>query len=163
MTDRTDELQPLLPTGDDADCDGIDQDCDDQNDESYPPVIDTCGIGVCYNTANSSCVNGEVQNNCVPLPEQGDDSRCDGIDQDCDGNVDEAYQAIPTTCTYGSVCVQDGLTACINGQVQDVCDPPPFYTGSDASCDNQDNDCDGSVDERFCRRCLLLWKWHLPK
>ena len=140
---------PLLPIGDDADCDGIDQDCDDQNDESYPPVIDTCGTGVCYNTANSSCVDGEVQNNCVPLPEQGDDSRCDGIDQDCDGNVDEAYQAIPTTCTYGSVCVQDGLTACVNGQVQDVCDPPFFYTGSDNSCDNQDNDCDGSIDESF--------------
>lgn len=141
--------EPLPSTGNDADCDGVDQDCDDQADESYPPHIDECGTGVCYNTANSSCVDGEVQNNCVPLPQQGNDSLCDGIDQDCDGQIDEAYVSVPTTCTYGSVCVQDGMTACVNGQVRDVCDPPAFYTGSDNSCNLQDNDCDGRLDEGF--------------
>lgn len=140
---------PLPSTGGDADCDGIDQDCDNATDESYPPVVDECGTGVCYTTADSSCVEGEVQNNCTPLPEQGDDSLCDGIDQDCDGLLDEAYQPVPTTCTYGSVCVQDGLTACVNGQVRDVCDPPAFFTGSDNSCNSQDNDCDGQLDEGF--------------
>ena len=140
---------PLLPTGDDADCDGVDQDCDASTDESYPPVIDECGTGVCYNTAASSCVEGIVQNNCVELPQQGDDSLCDGIDQDCDGLIDEAYQPVPTTCLFGSVCVQPGLTQCVNGSVRDVCDPPSFYTGSDNSCNNQDNDCDGRMDEAF--------------
>ncbi len=140
---------PLLPTGNDADCDGIDQDCDAISDESYPPVVDECGTGVCYNTANSSCVDGVVQNNCVPLPQQGNDSLCDGIDQDCDGRIDEAYVSVATSCTYGSVCVQPGMTACVNGSIQDVCDPPAFYTGSDNSCNNQDNDCDGRLDEGF--------------
>ena len=140
---------PLNPTGDDAECDGIDQDCDARTDESYPSVIDECGVGVCYNTAPSSCVNGAVQNNCDPLPEQGDDSLCDGIDQDCDGRIDEAYQPVQTTCTYGSACVQDGLTACVNGQILEVCEPPVFYTGEDNSCNLEDNDCDGSLDEGF--------------
>ena len=146
---EADNCVPLLPTGDDTDCDGIDQDCDASNDEAYPPVIDECGVGVCYNTANSSCVNGAVQNNCIPLPEQGNDSLCDGVDQDCDGFVDEAYVSVATSCTYGSVCIQPGMTACVNGQVQDVCDPPAFFTGTDDSCNNQDNDCDGSLDEGF--------------
>ena len=94
-------------------------------------------------TARSGC------NNCVPLPEQGDDSRCDGIDRDCDGRIDEGYISVPTTCTYGSVCVQEGMTACVNGQAQNVCDPPVFYTGSDNNCNSEDNDCDGRFDEGF--------------
>ncbi len=140
---------PLPQTGNDADCDGIDQDCDGTNDESYPPEVDSCGQGVCFNTALSSCDAGQRQNNCVELPQQGDDSICNGLDDDCDGRVDEGYVSVATSCTYGSVCVQPGMTACVNGNIQDVCDPPAFFTGSDNSCNNQDNDCDGQTDEGF--------------
>lgn len=138
----------LPSTGNDADCDGLDNDCDAQSDESYQAQVDSCGQGVCFNTAASSCVNGQVQNNCVELPQTGDDSDCDGLDDDCDGQIDESYVSVATSCTYGTVCVQEGVTACVNGVVQDVCDPPAFF-GTDNSCNNVDNDCDGRTDEHF--------------
>ena len=135
-------------TGNDADCDGLDNDCDSQSDESYQPQIDSCGQGVCFNTAASSCIEGQIQNNCLTLPQTGDDSDCDGLDDDCDGQVDESYVSIQTSCTYGTVCVQPGVTACVNGSVQDVCEPPPFL-GTDNNCNSVDNDCDGRIDEHF--------------
>ncbi len=140
---------PLPPTGADADCDALDNDCDASTDEDYPPVIDRCGVGACATSAPSSCVGGAVQNNCVPLNPLGDDVTCDGVDDDCDGLVDESYTPTPTTCTFGIVCVQPGLKQCVSGRRVDVCDPPSFFTGSDNSCDAQDNDCDGVSDEGY--------------
>jgi len=139
----------LQPTGNDADCDGLDNDCDGSSDEDYPPETDSCGVGVCFNTAASSCVGGQRQNNCVELQPTGDDSVCNGLDDDCDGLVDEGYVPTSTFCTFGTICVEEGFRECVNGQLVDVCDPPAHFTGSDASCNGQDNDCDGRTDEAY--------------
>ena len=47
----------------------------------------TCGIGACQRTVDN-CVNGQPQS-CVPGNPAPDDTTCDGIDDDCDGQVDE--------------------------------------------------------------------------
>jgi hypothetical protein len=61
---------------------------------------------------------------------------CDGLDNDCDGQVDEGLtQACATDCGAGT-------EVCTNGQ-WGGCDAPPVETDV---CDGQDNDCDGTTD-----------------
>ncbi|GMV38945.1 MAG: hypothetical protein AMXMBFR64_06610 [Myxococcales bacterium] len=52
---------------------------------------------------------------------------CNGIDDDCDGAVDEDHEPTQTTCGTGA-CEVTGSTECIDGEVVDTCSapaPPP--------------------------------------
>ncbi|MBM4353506.1 MAG: hypothetical protein FJ109_06865 [Deltaproteobacteria bacterium] len=116
-------------------CDGLDNDCDGKVDEEQPTL--SCGKGKCFH-AVPSCVGG-VSNVCDPFEGAGKET-CDGVDNDCDGSVDEELGA--TTCGYG-VC-QHSVDTCADGLLQ-VCNP--MEGASPESCDGLDNDCDKMVDE----------------
>jgi hypothetical protein len=65
-------------------CNGMDDDCDGQVDELGTT---TCGVGACATTVSLCGANGV--NSCTPgTPASGPDG-CDGIDNDCDGAIDE--------------------------------------------------------------------------
>ncbi|MEO1271986.1 MAG: MopE-related protein, partial [Myxococcota bacterium] len=69
------------------------------------------------------------------------DSTCDGIDDDCDGSVDEDW--VGATCGVGAC----GSTAtCVNG-IELPCIPAEPSVSLDLTCDNIDDDCDGDSDE----------------
>ena len=70
------------------------------------------------------------------------DATCDGIDDDCDGKVDEDYvrRCRANDVRHGTVC--NGMTKCVNGAVQCVGTPI-----DQESCNCLDDDCDGKVDE----------------
>ena len=140
---------PGSATGDDSVCNGIDDDCDEHIDESYLPVLTQCGVGVCASSAITACAAGAVIGGvCVPGSATGNDSVCNGIDDDCDGHTDESYAPVTTTCGVGA-CASSATTSCVGGSVTGgVCTPGPT-TGNDSDCDGIDDDCDSHTRQSY--------------
>ena len=91
-------------------CNGIDDNCNGEVDEGPWPVVE-CGVGACHRNY-STCINGEPNSRCVagtPTAEL-----CNGIDDNCNGQVDE-----------GGVCDSPSSTAAPT--------PPPTHTPSTTS------------------------------
>ncbi|MCA9526540.1 MAG: hypothetical protein KC549_09635, partial [Myxococcales bacterium] len=125
-------------------CDGVDNDCDGQVDEDFMAEATACGQGVCANMGQRICRDGQVVDTCQPRAGAADD-RCDALDNDCDGRVDEGHVAAATRCGVGA-CAAEGRMACEGGVVRDTCvEGRPADEVQDAI----DGDCDGRVDEGF--------------
>jgi hypothetical protein len=131
----------------DATCDGVDDDCDGFIDEDYVPEATSCGVGACQASGVTSCVNGTVQDSCTPGTPAANDFTCDGVDDDCNGLVDDGYVPEPTSCGVGA-CQASGVTSCVNGSVQDSC-TPGTPAANDFTCDGVDDDCNGFVDDGY--------------
>ncbi len=85
---------------------------------------------------------------------------CDGLDNDCDGDIDDADSYVENTTTwYGDLdgdnfgSVQSQVEACSQptGFVANATDCNDFngasYPGAAEICDEEDNNCDGTIDE----------------
>ncbi len=142
-----DSCTPGTPAASDATCDGVDDDCDASNDEDYTPESTSCGVGACAAEGATSCVDGSVEDSCTPGTPAASDATCDGVDDDCDGNIDEDYASESTSCGVGA-CGATGATSCVNGTIEDSC-APGAPAASDATCDGIDDNCDGTEDEGY--------------
>ena len=92
------------------------------------------GLKTCQNSGWSSCDS--------PQPAE---EICDGIDNDCNGLVDDGLPVTKPCQKSNAFGTCEGLSTC-NGPVGWVClAPVPFAE----VCDYEDNDCDGDVDELF--------------
>jgi choice-of-anchor A domain-containing protein len=138
--------QGCVPAPDDN-CNGVDDDCDGVIDDDAPVTVTSCGTGICANTGNRHCVGGVWIDTCHPGVPAGYDAECNGHDDDCDGQTDEGYVPVPSTCGEG-VCGAHGQLLCVNGAIIDTC-VPGTPGGVDSTCDGLDNDCDGQTDEGY--------------
>ena len=107
----------------------------------------TCGIGACAAVGASVCIGGVPTDTCVPGAPAAGDATCDGVDDDCDGAVDEDFVPLPTGCGVGA-CAATGAITCAAGALVDTCAPgtPALL---DDTCDGVDDDCDGVADDDY--------------
>ena len=96
-TDCNDSNAAINPVGDDANCNGIDENCDGNTDGDYASHVTHCGIGACAATGDSTCAGGVEHDNCTAGTPAGSDTTCDGIDDDCNGLTDDGYTGHGTT------------------------------------------------------------------
>ena len=143
--DCNDRNPAFNPGVTDDSCDGLDQDCNGQADEDFVPTTTatTCGVGACAAMGVTACVNHVVTETCTPGTPAANDATCNGIDDDCSGQVDEDFVPGPTACGVGA-CASAGVSSCVNGAVANSC---VAGTPTAEVCDGIDNNCNGSVDD----------------
>ena len=130
--------------GADAGCDGVDDDGDGLVDEDYIARAITCGEGACVAPGHRICDEGVTVDVCVPGAPRPE--TCDGVDDDCDGMIDNGF-AVNLPCDVGiGACARSSLTACIADGTDVTCDAEPAAP-ADEICNGLDDDCDGTADE----------------
>jgi hypothetical protein len=132
-------------------CNGKDDNCDGTTDEEA--VTSPCGLqkGVCAGKARA-CSGGTMEATCTAASYGADyqpsETRCDNLDNDCDGETDEA---LTQPCVKQQGVCAGAVQTCATGAYA-ACSDEVYRAGNSAyqafeqSCDGQDNDCDGQVD-----------------
>jgi hypothetical protein len=134
-------------------CNGVDDDCDGAVDESLGGTACEVegGAGTC--PGNEICSQGQLV--CQGVPPI--DEICNGVDDDCDGTLDEGFED-----SEG-----DGIPDCSdldddNDGVEDDYDCKPFDASVSPDvleiCNGIDDNCDGDIDEKNAEGCLVFWQ-----
>jgi len=147
-------------------CDGDDNDCDTLVDEDFAQQCYT-GTSGCVSDGSGGfncqgiCKSGTLECNmgvvgaCTGQVTPGVET-CNGVDDDCDGTVDEDWMPDTNGNQLGAVCDNGDLGACFATGVWAcntampsgalVCTAPTISSGTEI-CNGSDDDCDGSTDE----------------
>jgi hypothetical protein len=147
-----------------------DNDCDDSDPSFHPGALETdCADPTDYNCDGSTGYEDADADgfaaceDCDDTDANANDDAlevCDGIDNDCDGDIDSDDGSVTGTTTFYGDADGDGYGG---AQFQaEACEAPPGYVtnaddcddvdasshpGASEVCDDADNDCDGDVDE----------------
>jgi hypothetical protein len=103
------------------------------------PCLDADGDG--YKSCEGDC--DDTSPFIQPLARE----LCDGLDNDCNGAVDEAFPELGTACSDGvGACMVQGNVVCAANALGVTCGA----RGAEArpeTCDGTDEDCDGAIDD----------------
>ena len=165
-----DDTNGAINPGEAEICNHIDDNCDGVADEGlattdYYPDIDGDGFGDANAAPVADCmpISGYVTDatDCDDADAAiypGASEYCDGVDNDCDGTIDEP-DAVDAATWYADA---DGdgygdpnstTTACTqpSGYVADYTDcddsEAPIYPGATETCNSADDDCNGLIDD----------------
>jgi len=147
--------------------DGLDNDCDGAADDGcvcspgstvpcYTGPSGTDGIGTCQAGVQTCNATGTAYGACVGAVAPTDETCGDGLDNDCDGEVDDGCVCVPgsTAACYSGPPSTEDVGTCLSGT--QTCNAAGTGYGScvgevgpiDEICgDGVDNDCDGVSDD----------------
>ena len=138
-------------------CDDKDNDCDNATDEDYADLGDSCssGMGACRTEGTRVCSAGGFGTVCNALAGSGSDELCgDSADNDCDGDIDEGFEARGQGCSDGvGECRESGQLVCSNNGRDLVCNATASNPTAEV-CDGLDNDCNNIPDDGVCEGCV---------
>ena len=130
----------------DVDCGGPCPPC--ANGEHCSAPAD-CARGGCE---GGLCCTLNACGSCGPTPVEV----CNGVDDDCDGRIDETPDiGAPPQCPLQQGVCAGAVSRCA-GSLGWICDDAAYtarsarYEAVEAACDNFDNDCDGTIDRVAC-------------
>jgi len=150
-------------------CNGIDDDCNGVVDDAAAIAAQKPATSGCYPKPGTPCAGADFV--CtgtngwrcnygagVETDAKGKlivaETLCDGLDGNCNGQVDETFTDLNTECDNGKMgaCRDYGKRVCTQNHAATVCDltvkPDPISaTPTTEICNGIDDDCDGSVDE----------------
>ena len=145
-----DDADPINFSGNPEICDGFDNDCDELVDDEDPSVYgqqtwytdadgDTfgdplTGVTQCFGEAGTVSNGDDCDDTNVDV-NPGEPEVCDTIDNNCNGSIDEGFDAD-----------HDGVSTC-DGDCDD--NDANVYPDAPEYCDELDNDCDGYVNEDY--------------
>jgi hypothetical protein len=131
-------------------CDGVDNDCNGLVDDGDPGGGGACATGIpgVCSAGTMSCTNGALlcTQNVAPSVEV-----CDGLDNDCNGVVDDGAAGgggacstgLPGVCAAGTMACQNGVLSCKENVA-----PKAEICGN-----GLDDDCNGVVDDGCAAQC----------
>jgi hypothetical protein len=133
-------------------CNGIDDDCNGTTDEGLTAPHCPNQTGVCAGSLRA-CGGAAGWLACSAASfgpnYEATETRCDGLDNDCDGVVDGGLPA-PLCANQNGVC-SGARMSCGGAAGWLACTAtnygPAYQPGSETRCNDLDDDCDGSTDE----------------
>ncbi len=113
-------------------------------------TVAACRSGACAQDCEAGWVDadGDSSNGCELecTPSNNGIEICDGVDNDCNGVVDDGFDTGP--CTVGTgACEATGNYVCSDDGSSSSCDATAGTPSDEVCGDGVDNDCDGQVDE----------------
>lgn len=151
-------------------CNGKDDNCNGMIDDNMTAPNICRNVGACMGTVATcggmtgwECVYGAT----VSTDANGDiipETECDGIDNDCDGQVDEGDPDKGSACgdAMQGICRSTGVRVCdpVDKNAPTICEitvmgQPPAME----ACNGKDDDCDGTVDNGANTGNLIGQEW----
>ena len=131
---------PLFPDSADDTCDEIDDDCDGVFSEGVMARDEVCGEG-CAVSASHYCVGTEWMNDCAEVLGAISDL-CDGVDEDCDGSVDEDGLSSVELCLDDTLALSVRGTRCEEGaRAELICDASQLLCADQSLLIPEECDC----------------------